>query len=315
MAVCPFADQSRRYDAAYPMSYTSGPWRGVLHTTETTGLPGYDGGAKAPHFTVVPGLAAKTVVVYQHFDTSRPSRALANTSIPGETNREQCIQIELVGTSGWICSVAPKSPALFWPEAPEWALAGLARLMRWIEAAHGMPSVSTPRPWVPWNGPRVRMSAAEWDTFTGWCGHQHVPENDHTDPGALPIARLLAGSAAVSPEEDDMPLTDADVQRVAAAVANYPLGPVRDASGAILAGAAGGVPLGVWVTDTRVLAGDAAIRAGQVLGLLGDLPAAVRAALADVDADVDADDLAGRIAAQLAKGTTLTVTATAPGVQ
>jgi len=206
MAVCPFADQSRRYDAAYPMSYTSGPWRGVLHTTETTGLPGYDGGAKAPHFTVVPGLAAKTVVVYQHFDTSRPSRALANTSIPGETNREQCIQIELVGTSGWIYSVAPKSPALFWPEAPEWALAGLARLMRWIEAAHGMPSVSTPRPWVPWNGPRVRMSAAEWDTFTGWCGHQHVPENDHTDPGALPIARLLAHpAAAVSPEEDDMP--------------------------------------------------------------------------------------------------------------
>jgi hypothetical protein len=50
------------------------------------------------------------------------------------------------------------------------------------------------------------MSAAEWDTFTGWCGHQHIPENDHTDPGALPIARLLAHpAAAVSPEEDDMP--------------------------------------------------------------------------------------------------------------
>ena len=78
-------------------------------------------------FTVVPWLAAKTVVVYQHFDTSRPSRALANTSIPGETNREQCIQIELVGTSGWIYSVAPKSPALSGPRRPNGALQGLAR--------------------------------------------------------------------------------------------------------------------------------------------------------------------------------------------
>jgi peptidoglycan hydrolase-like protein with peptidoglycan-binding domain len=29
----------------------------------------------------------------------------------------------------------------------------------------------------------------------GWVGHQHVPENDHGDPGALAIDRVLAHAA------------------------------------------------------------------------------------------------------------------------
>jgi hypothetical protein len=35
------------------------------------------------------------------------------------------------------------------------------------------------------------MTEDEWNNFDGWCGHQHVPENEHWDPGKLDIGRLL----------------------------------------------------------------------------------------------------------------------------
>ena len=31
-----------------------GPWRVVIHTTETSGMPGYNGGLYAPHLTYDP---------------------------------------------------------------------------------------------------------------------------------------------------------------------------------------------------------------------------------------------------------------------
>ncbi|HEY6222818.1 MAG TPA: hypothetical protein VIW26_03470, partial [Gemmatimonadales bacterium] len=45
----------------------------------------------------------------------------------------------------------------------------------------------------------VRFTAAAWLAFDGWCGHQHVPNNDHGDPGAIDIARLLAIAAPTPP--------------------------------------------------------------------------------------------------------------------
>ena len=38
----------------------------------------------------------------------------------------------------------------------------------------------------------IRMSDAKWRAFTGICGHQHVPDNDHWDPGRLDVSRMLA---------------------------------------------------------------------------------------------------------------------------
>ncbi len=205
MATCPFADQSRRYDAAYPMTYSGGAWKALLHGTESPGLPGYDGGAKAPHFTVVPNKTTQTVKVYQHFDTARPSRALRNLSGGVETNRERVIQIEITGTSD------PRAAGamILLSAAPRWLLDGLARLMRWIEDAHGIPSVSTPRPWLPYpssyGATRARMTGPEWESFSGWCGHQHAPENAHGDPGDIDITYLLAPTTS---KEDIMATLD-----------------------------------------------------------------------------------------------------------
>ncbi len=217
MSVCPFADQSYRFDGAYPASYVPGPERrGLLHTTESTGLPGYKGGASAPHFTLVPNIAKRTSRTYQHFSTGRPARALRNEPGGVQTNNERVIQIELVGTCDskyrktWPTATGVKVAGrdyIFWPEAPAWALDELKVLMRWIEEDQGVPRVSTARPWLPYpesyGRSQARMTFTEWDWFSGWCGHQHAPENAHGDPANINITYLL-NTADPTPEEDIM---------------------------------------------------------------------------------------------------------------
>jgi LysM repeat protein len=39
------------------------------------------------------------------------------------------------------------------------------------------------------------MTFAQWLRFRGVCGHQHVPENDHRDPGAIDINKLMRFAA------------------------------------------------------------------------------------------------------------------------
>jgi hypothetical protein len=62
----------------------------------------------------------------------------------------------------------------------------------------------------------VRMTGSQWTNFTGHCGHQHVPENLHGDPGAFPIAAILAAAKNGTTQEDDVALTDADIKKIAA---------------------------------------------------------------------------------------------------
>ena len=53
-----------------------------------------------------------------------------------------------------------------------------------------------------------RFTNVQWENFTGVCGHQHVPENDHGDPGDLPIDRLFTGGTSKMTEEQDKLLRD-----------------------------------------------------------------------------------------------------------
>lgn len=197
-----------------------------LHTTEGRTLPDYDGGAVAPNLTAVPDVAAKRLKWYQHFDVDRSSRALRNLSGGVETNTLNVVQVELVGT----CDPAAhkkwgSSPHIFWPEAPDWALKGVADFLAWAHANHGIP-LTGPALWLPYPqsgaaGSTARMSFAQWENFNGVCGHQHVPENDHGDPGSIDFAKLIAyakGGTPDTPQEPDVALTDADVERIATAV-------------------------------------------------------------------------------------------------
>lgn len=186
----------------------------VWHTTEGTSLPSYAGGSEAPNFTAKPDFTAKRLAWYQHFDFDVSSRALVNAAGGVETNTLNVVQVEIVGT----CDPASHknwgaTPHLYTPELPDWAIRDLAAFAKWAHDNHGIPLTSDvtfkayPGSYGTSNG--VRMSAAKWTSFTGHCGHQHVPENLHGDPGLLPMAALLSAA-----QEDNMPTAD----EIAAAV-------------------------------------------------------------------------------------------------
>ena len=191
----------------------------VWHTTEGTSLPDYSGGAVAPNFTARPNFAAKRLEWFQHFDFDVSSRALVNAPGGVETNTLNVCQIELVGTcdpgthSRW---AAAGYQHLYTPELPDWAIRDLAAFAKWAHDQHGVPLSSglTFKPYPSSYGANgVRMSFTAWNGFKGHCGHQHVPENDHGDPGAFPIAAILdAAKGGTTQQEDPLAgMTKADI--------------------------------------------------------------------------------------------------------
>ncbi|MFJ9318240.1 hypothetical protein [Streptomyces globisporus] len=183
---------------------------GVAHTTEGRTVPTYGGGAQAPTVTGLPDFKAKKIRWYQHYDVDESARALMNKLGGVETNTANVFQIELVGTCDaknaktWGGKTAGVD-YIYWPDAPEWALAEVAWLVRWLHDYHGVPLTcvkdwlaygkDSRRPGVTpasYGASPARMSMSAWRTFTGWCGHQHVPENDHGDPGSMNFARVIA---------------------------------------------------------------------------------------------------------------------------
>lgn len=165
-------------------TYTTDTRRGLLHTTEGTRLPNYDG--TQPHFTIGRNGAGAAVQLWQHLPITVAARALRNSSGGEQTNRHGVIQIEIIGSAASMGDLATTDPDLF---------TALGQWMRWVEATTGVARVSN----HAFDGDAsygltgtTRLSEAEWAATTGWIGHQHVPENTHWDPGRIDIAALLA---------------------------------------------------------------------------------------------------------------------------
>jgi hypothetical protein len=196
-------DLSRRYDSAYPGVMTT-VTKGVLHTTETGSLPGYGNGASAPNATLL-WTPSGGMRIFQHFPLDMSARALKNLSGGVLTNTDGVAQFEIVGSCD--PGFAKRYGYLYVPDAPDAFYEALAAFMRRVESITSIPRARTPRPWIAYpasygNSP-ARMSNSEWDSFRGWCGHQHVAENDHGDPGRLDIDRLIGKPTAVVPRDPD----------------------------------------------------------------------------------------------------------------
>ncbi|MEC3995140.1 hypothetical protein VSR01_17020 [Actinacidiphila sp. DG2A-62] len=198
----------------------------VMHTTESTGLPDYGGGEQAPTLTAVPDMRGRRLVWHQHFDIDVSARALENRAGGVETNTLNCAQVELVGTcvaahrGAWGSALAGVD-YVYWPEPPDWALEQVAAFVAWLHTNHGVPLAAPPvwlaygpdprRPGVSpasYGASPARMTPAQWTSFRGVCGHSHVPENSHGDPGAFPITKLLAMAAGTHTTEDEMTTVD-----------------------------------------------------------------------------------------------------------
>ena len=180
-------------------SWTGGPYKVVLHTTETEGLPGYNDGWSAPHVTYDP----ETRIWWQHTEFTHAARALRNEPGGVETNRDSALQVEIICYSAkqyvdaaplrrqWVADLLPHQ------------LADIRAFLEWAHLEFGVDLMWPGRQALSSSGantPGFRMTLDDWTNFGGVCGHQHVPENTHWDPGALAWDALFP-----VPEEDDMP--------------------------------------------------------------------------------------------------------------
>lgn len=162
---------------------TGGPPRGVIHTTETNPASFFTGQTYY-HLQV---REFQGVVQWRQFiDLDLASRALFNGPDPVQTNRmgTHCPNLAIVG-------YAKDSPDL-----SERMLDELAEFIAWCRDTMGIPAVFP----LPFQGGEAygtggvgRLSVEEWETVTGWVGHQDVPDgNTHWDPGKLPTDKLKA---------------------------------------------------------------------------------------------------------------------------
>lgn len=165
--------------------------KGCLHTTETSGWPGYNNWTVHPHATIRP-IPNKGIEIRQNIPFSRASFSLRNQAGGVQTNTDYVFQFELIGT----CERG--GPGYFWPEADDTVLLALYdQVIKPLSDAAGIPIRSQPFQSYPSSyGARgktntVRLSGATFDDYSGWLGHQHVPENSHGDPGAFPWARMI----------------------------------------------------------------------------------------------------------------------------
>jgi hypothetical protein len=160
----------------------------VLHTTEGMSWPDYSGGSIAPNFTYDPVSRHWR----QHFPVDMSARALKNASGGVDTNTQGAVQIEMIGT----CDPHNKGKGnwYFWPEAKDVNLQDVADFLKWFKQYYPIDYNVADFAAYPGSyglSAKQRFSNAKWLGFCGVCGHQHVPENDHGDPGAFPGDKLL----------------------------------------------------------------------------------------------------------------------------
>lgn len=162
----------------------------ILHTTEGGSLEGafgaYNASRNIPHITT--DLTTKRKV--QHLPLNASASAVMHTRYP-ETNRAgRTIQIEIVGYSADSAN------------RPDDELAFLAEILLDLRSA-GLEFQS-----LALDGNVPRMNDSDWVSFNAICGHRHVPENDHTDPGYLDVAKVvqfMLGTPVPSPPSPPAP--------------------------------------------------------------------------------------------------------------
>ena len=159
-------------------SYTSGPRKVVLHTTETRTLPGYQGGATAPHLTYAPASRKW----WQHTDLDVAARALRNEEGGEQTNRDTAWQVEIICYSAR--NIAEQVGGLWVGDLSGEALDDLREFVQWAGVDFVWPNKRA-ESYSEANAPGFRMSASEWGSFGGVCGHQHVVENTDAEKNTL----------------------------------------------------------------------------------------------------------------------------------
>jgi len=187
-------------------AFTSPRIKFLIHTTEGTSIEGAVGAYRAnnswPHDTV-DFMFGHPYRICHHLSYDVAGRSLRNEAGGVQTNTAGVVQVEVVG-------FATRPDQIDWRA---FAVDYLGPRCRQL----GIPIASSVT-WVAYpasygKNARQRLSGSAWLSYRGILGHEHCPENDHGDPGAIPIQLILAAAQGQAPpppppppleEDDDM---------------------------------------------------------------------------------------------------------------
>lgn len=166
----------------------------VLHSTQGQSLEGavstMDANRSWSHDVICP----RTKRIRNLVPYDQPARSLLHPAGTPQTNNRlpRVIQVEIVGFANRASADAAQCPNAFvLPEATDDELRFIGEYIR----STGVPFVF-PRPFLPYPesyGPNngVRLTWDEWADAEGVFGHEHIPGNDHGDPGELNTTRII----------------------------------------------------------------------------------------------------------------------------
>lgn len=170
-------------------NFTDGGWKLCIHMTEGSSIEGAIGAYKAnnswPHGTIDPKKRRKV----RHLDLDVAARSLANNNSDGyQVGRAKVIQIEVVGFSAKAAAISEED-------------------LTWIAECFDDIRKEQPFPLdhPEFKIPATRLTDKAWPPYSGIVGHEHAPDNDHWDPGALDVKYIVSkmeGTPEPSPEPE-----------------------------------------------------------------------------------------------------------------
>jgi len=159
----------------------------VLHTTETTGMPGFNGGDTAPHYVYDP--TSRVWTMWAEYEWGYVGTLKGHSSACH--GNCQAFQVEILAYSNpsyqpWVGDFTDDN------------YQDLADFYSWAQERYGIGDNVTPTPaggWLYGTTSPHRLTCSEWDAFTGLTAHGAVPQNTHWDTGDLDLQRIhdLAG--------------------------------------------------------------------------------------------------------------------------
>lgn len=159
----------------------------VLHTTETTNLPGFRQGETAPHYTYEPG--PRRWRRWAEWEDGYVGTLRGHTT--GGHGNCKAFQVELVGYSNYSAALQAKRPDLW---VGHWAgheLTDIAHFVAWARDRYGITDHvhAAPRTigWRYGTDSPYRLTPDAWAAFGGLTAHGGVPGNTHWDTGLLDL--------------------------------------------------------------------------------------------------------------------------------
>lgn len=171
--------------------------KALLHMTQGTSINGAVEAYKAyPPHTIA---NFKTKGKAQHIPLNRGAYALWNE----DADDSRCYQVEIVGFSENAPNMSEEELKWLGEEVllPLHEYGGVPLVVVW----KGFKAPSDVNYMLATASSPLRLTQAELDSFSGILGHQHIPKDNHWDPGGLRVPRMIEyAKNKLRMREDDM---------------------------------------------------------------------------------------------------------------